>query len=172
MGIYFTSDTHFGHKNIIKYCDRPFTSVEEMDETMIQNWNSRVGPRDTIYHLGDFDMSKDGYDLRKVFDRLNGIKFLIKGSHDSAKTFLLNWGWIHEVHYLRWEGYRLWLSHHAHRVWPKSHKGAWHLFGHSHGVLPPHGRSFDVGVDSHNFMPWSFEEIKEKMEQIETSIVQ
>jgi calcineurin-like phosphoesterase family protein len=170
MEIYFTSDTHFGHRNIIKYCDRPFSSVEEMDETLIQNWNSVVGPRDTIYHLGDFAMGRE--DPKVYFNRLNGNKFLLAGSHDTDKVFQLKWGWVKDVYYLRWQRIRIWMAHHAHRVWPKSHHGVWHLFGHSHGALPPLGLSFDIGMEGHNFTPWAVEEIEEKMEQLSNMIVQ
>jgi len=141
-----------------------------MDETLIQKWNSVVGPRDTIYHLGDFAMGRE--DPKVYFDRLNGNKFLLAGSHDIPKTFALSWGWTKDVYYLRWQKIRIWLAHHSHRVWPKSHKGAWHLYGHSHGILSPYGMSFDIGVDSHSFIPWSMEQIKEKMEQIRNASVQ
>lgn len=71
MNTFFTADTHFGHNNIIKYVNRPFNSVEEMDEQLISNWNSKVTHEDTIYHLGDFAFSKTP---EKYFYRLNGKK--------------------------------------------------------------------------------------------------
>lgn len=79
---YFTSDLHFGHKNIIKYEDRPFSSVEEMDEFLIYKWNSKVGKNDEVYILGDFGFVS-GTRANELLDRLNGKKFLIKGNHDS-----------------------------------------------------------------------------------------
>lgn len=80
--IWFISDTHFGHSNIIKYCDRPFSSVEEMDEILIQNWNEVVRDQDIIYHLGDVYFGVKG---RAVLARLKGRKRLILGNHDNGK---------------------------------------------------------------------------------------
>lgn len=77
--IWVVSDTHFGHANILKYCDRPFASVAEMNEAMIDNWNSVVKDNDIVYHLGDVFMSREG----KVLDRLKGRKRLILGNHDA-----------------------------------------------------------------------------------------
>lgn len=78
---WFTSDTHFGHANIIKYCNRPFADPEEMNEAIIDNWNSVVGIGDTVFHLGDVALGKwaewDG-----VLSRLNGYKVLVIGNHD------------------------------------------------------------------------------------------
>lgn len=79
--VYILSDTHFGHENIIKYCNRPFTSVQEMDEAMIKNWNSVVDREDTVLHLGDFGLGKREY-IRDIIGKLNGKKILIKGNHD------------------------------------------------------------------------------------------
>lgn len=80
---YFTSDTHFGHANIIKYCGRPFASVEEMDEELIYRWNSTVDPGDTVWHLGDFALVRNDLDrLRGYVERLNGKKLLLLGNHD------------------------------------------------------------------------------------------
>ena len=71
MTTFFTADTHFGHKNVIRYCNRPFASATEMDERLIENWNKIVGPDDLIYHLGDFTLL--GEDLAAgYFQRLNG----------------------------------------------------------------------------------------------------
>ena len=87
MKLYVTSDTHFNHKNIIKYCNRPFNDVYEMNETLINNWNSVVTPEDIIYHLGDFGFGTKE-ELQEIFDRLNGYKYLIMGNHDrKSKIF-------------------------------------------------------------------------------------
>lgn len=75
---YFIADTHFNHKNIIKYDDRPFSSVEEMNETMIQLWNSRVTQNDNVYILGDVGFGN----VDNILRRLNGNKYLIRGNHD------------------------------------------------------------------------------------------
>ena len=77
---YFTSDTHFGHANIIKFCNRPFKNVEEMNQKLIENWNSVVGPNDLVFHLGDFAFG--GQPLwRYIREQLNGNIILIKGNH-------------------------------------------------------------------------------------------
>lgn len=79
--IYFISDTHFNHKNIIKYCNRPFADVKEMNEILINNWNDTVSQDDTIYHLGDFALGNKEQSLN-IIHELNGNKFLILGNHD------------------------------------------------------------------------------------------
>lgn len=82
--IWIISDTHFGHNNIIKYCDRPFKDIDEMDEKMIENWNRVVKPGDKVYHLGDVYMGS-GERFLKKFARLNGRKRLVLGNHDDLK---------------------------------------------------------------------------------------
>lgn len=77
--VFLISDTHFGHTNILKYATRPFSSVEEMDEAMVENWNATVGPYDKVYHLGDVTMGRRAL---SILSRLNGRKILIKGNHD------------------------------------------------------------------------------------------
>jgi calcineurin-like phosphoesterase family protein len=78
--IFLTSDSHFGHFNVIKYCNRPFTTVEEMNEALIANWNAVVGQEDIVFHLGDFSFH-ERY-VEEFLSRLNGYKFLILGNHD------------------------------------------------------------------------------------------
>jgi calcineurin-like phosphoesterase family protein len=95
MTIWFSSDTHFGHENIIKYCDRPFKNVDHMNEVIIDNWNSVVSPGDTVYHLGDVALGQIDKSLACV-SRLNGYKILILGNHDrpfmrSGKADFLFW---------------------------------------------------------------------------------
>ena len=82
MKEFIISDTHFAHANIIKYCNRPFSSVEEMDEYMVKKWNSVVGKDDIVWHLGDFGMG-DKETIKRYRERLNGRIFLILGNHDN-----------------------------------------------------------------------------------------
>ena len=81
MKIFVTADTHFNHENIIKYCDRPFKNVKEMNEAIIKNWNDTVREDDIVYHLGDFGFGTKE-ELQEIFNRLNGKKYLIMGNHD------------------------------------------------------------------------------------------
>lgn len=80
MAIFFTSDTHFAHRNSMRYCGRPFTTVEACDEAMVSRWNSVVRPEDTVYHLGDVSMHIKP--IERLIPRLNGKKILIVGNHD------------------------------------------------------------------------------------------
>ena len=163
--IWFTSDTHFAHKKIIEYCDRPFSSVEEMDRAIINNWNSIVGKGDDIYHLGDFCFG----DSSKYTRQLNGCIHLIPGSHDENTV-----GWCDPVVTIKTpiidevsgRHIRITMCHYAMRSWPLSHYASWHIYGHHHGKLPPYGLSFDVGVDAWNFSPISIFEIQRKMKEL------
>lgn len=157
---------NFGHNKIIKFCNRPFSSVEEMDEEMIKRWNEKIGPRDTVYHLGDFSFDRNP---SKYFDRLNGHKILIKGNHDSKAVIKLRWQSIHDMYELRHDRKFIVLCHYSLRVWNKSHYGSYCLFGHSHGTIPPHGLSFDVGVDCHDFYPLSYEDVCKRMDELNIS---
>jgi calcineurin-like phosphoesterase family protein len=158
--IFFTSDPHYNHANIIKYCNRPFNGVHEMNEELIKRYNEKVRPEDHVYILGDFGM----YNHEKFARRLNGQKHLIFGNHDAKfRNKFLQWGfsWARDVHQLQVDKkLTIWLAHYAHRTWPKRHFGAWHLFGHSHGKIIGEGFSTDVGVDCWNYAPVSLEELR------------
>jgi calcineurin-like phosphoesterase family protein len=167
--IWFTSDTHFGHENIIKYCKRPFETIEEMDEVLIRNWNDTVQPTDVVYHLGDFAMTTNP---DQYLRRLNGYKHLILGNHDSKNRRNLrnstNLVDVKDVDLLRLHGKTtIWLSHYAHARWPHAHHGALHLFGHSHGSFEGMGRSMDVGVDPMEYYPISLDDVIRKLEKKE-----
>jgi len=84
--VYFTSDTHFSHKNIIEYCGRPFTDVEHMNAALVDAWNHTVSPDDTVYHLGDIALGGIPKTL-EIIRQLNGHKILIPGNHDKC------WRW-------------------------------------------------------------------------------
>lgn len=83
MNTWFISDTHFGHTNIIPYCDRPFVSVEQMNRYMIQQWNAVVKKNDTVYHLGDFSLGLSPEEVKDIVSQLNGNIRLVKGNHDT-----------------------------------------------------------------------------------------
>ena len=167
--IFFTADTHFGHKKIIKYSNRPFASVEEMDRVMIDRWNEQVSDVDIVYHLGDVGLCPPKK-LMPLLQELNGRICLIRGTHEaSAEACSDRFDWIKDYHELEvddpdaYGGKRcIVLFHYAMRVWNASHHGAWSLYGHTHGDLEdlPDSLSFDVGVDSHDFRPISYEEVK------------
>jgi len=82
MKFFIISDTHFGHDKIIQYCNRPFSSVEEMDKALIQNWNETVSNKDTVLHLGDVGLGNKEY-IKEIIGKLNGKKILILGNHDN-----------------------------------------------------------------------------------------
>jgi calcineurin-like phosphoesterase family protein len=162
--IYFISDTHFNHTKIIQYCNRPFKSAEEMNETIIANWNARVQPGDTIFHLGDFGWGNTDL-LMRVFRRLQGNKFLIKGNHDQDAVDL-PWAGVFDMKEVKADGKVYQLCHYPLRSWNKSFHGARHLFGHCHGTLSPHGWSCDAGVDCWNFAPVSLQQLDNLFEKL------
>jgi calcineurin-like phosphoesterase family protein len=163
MSIYYCSDHHWGHNNIIKYSNRPFADVDEMNEAMIARWNSRVEPNDTVYHLGDvaFMPAKR---FESIANRLNGIIHLCPGNHDSDDLLAMNrWASVHPYREIRDLNKKVVLSHYSHRVWNGSHKGSLMLYGHSHGSLPGSNQSLDVGVDCWDYYPVTMREIMARM---------
>lgn len=168
--VFFTSDLHLGHDNIIRYCKRPFKDLDEMRAVIKKNWNKKVKPDDDVYILGDMVFFKNNKDISMIEEyiaSLNGKKFLIKGNHDkhNIKQISHLFGWIRDYYKLSVYNQDIILLHYAMLVWDKSHHGAWHLYGHSHGTLPndPNSLSMDVGVDANNFTPVSFDEVKAVM---------
>ena len=133
--VWFTADTHFGHANIIRYGGRPFADADAHDAALIDIWNAHVSPRDLVYHVGDFSFraTRTAAEYRR---RLHGQIYLIEGNHNAAakadRGVFLHVAPVAEV---KVNGQRIWLSHSAHRVWSRSHHGAWHLYGHSHNSL-------------------------------------
>lgn len=147
MSTWFTADTHFAHANVIKHSERPFAHIDEMDETLIANWNAHVAKGHSVFHVGDFAWRN----AERYRDRLNGNIHLIVGNHEAAaEKIKQRFTWVKDVHMVKVGDQRIWLSHYSHEVWPKSHHGAWHCYGHSHNSLPARvtHRSLDVGVDA------------------------
>ena len=168
--LWFFGDPHFHHANIIKYSKRPFKHVTEMNDTIIQNINDVVTERDLLYCLGDWCWAYDKRQLlriaRELRDRIKCRDVrLIYGNHDreEIKSVFTTARDMERVKYNdNGEQQEIVLCHYAMRVWNKSHHGAWHLYGHSHGSLKddPHSLSFDVGVDCHDYKPVSYDQVK------------
>lgn len=157
--IFFSSDIHFGHKNIIHHANRPFGSVEEMNESLVERWNSTVGPRDVVYFAGDFSFAR-AEETEKFFKALNGMKHLIVGNHDGNSTKRLPWASVSDIKEVSIDGNKFVVCHYPMEVWNGSHRRAFHVHGHSHGTLETKiaGRA-DVGVDCHpELKPFSVEE--------------
>lgn len=176
--LFFISDTHFGHENIIKFCNRPFKDTKEMDKVLIQNWNNVVSPEDTIFHLGDFAFG--GSQLwNDTLKQLNGHKVLIIGNHDRKN---LRQGYIQYFNavlpqaQLQIEGRVVYLNHYPFLCYGGSYRGekdaVYQLFGHVHSgpystgldsdrLIHCFPYQYDVGVDNNNFTPVSWTKVKE-----------
>jgi calcineurin-like phosphoesterase family protein len=163
MTTFFTADTHFGHTGIIAQCGRPFSSVDEMDREMAARWNAVVRPGDTVWHLGDFAHQADERTTRRIFGSLAGDKHLIVGNHDGGRVRELPWASVSEFRELALEGERLVLFHYGLRVWPGQHRGAIHLYGHSHGRLPGYRNCVDAGVDEWGYRPVTLADLKVRL---------
>jgi calcineurin-like phosphoesterase family protein len=170
MKTWITSDHHFGHANIIKYCNRPFKDITEMDNELCSIWNSHVAPEDVVYHLGDFTLGNAKL-ASYYFQRLNGT------------IFVLGNPWHHDARWLDYDdiqhftefstkssvfvhillpvtvledismnadgnGIPAVLCHYAFEIWDRKHYGSYHFHGHSHGELQKVHNRLDVGVDS------------------------
>lgn len=152
--IFVTSDLHFGHEGIIKHANRPFKSVKEMDDKLIENWNKVVSKNDLVYIIGDFAFKAD---YKKYIDKLNGEKILILGNHDCKKTkdgfkFITNYLEIMN------NGTKYVLSHYPMTSWNGMFRDSVHLYGHVHSSgkefekvnLP---NAFNVNCELFDFKP-------------------
>ena len=170
---WLTSDLHFWHKNICKYCNRPFETVEQMNEEIINRYNSVISEDDTVFILGDLGFC--GIEkLRVVISQLKGHIIVIQGNHDPDKTIktLLEEGLIEECHKLLHvivEGDKecpdqeLTLCHFPMIDWYNKEKGAWMIHGHQHQLPETPSCSvkhWDVGLDKNNMQPINFEQLK------------
>ena len=181
--VFFTSDTHFYHSNIINFCGRPFKNVEVMNETLIANWNSVVGPDDIVFHLGDFCLGGSA-EWTNILNRLNGKIYLIVGNHDIKN---LRQGYYSLFEHIAMQMHievgkqKIYLNHCPFLCYGGAYRDTWQLFGHVHtskqntGIDAPRlhmlfPTQYDVGVDNNNFTPVSFEQVRRIIEkQVEQS---
>ena len=181
--VFFTSDTHFYHANIINFCGRPFKNVEVMNETLIANWNSVVGPDDIVFHLGDFCLGGSA-EWANILNRLNGKIYLIVGNHDIKN---LRQGYYSRFEHIAMQMHievgkqKIYLNHCPFLCYGGAYRDTWQLFGHVYtskqntGIDAPRlhmlfPTQYDVGVDNNNFTPVSFEQVRRIIEkQVEQS---
>lgn len=164
--IYFTSDFHFSHNNILKFSPKfrsQFKDITEMDEKLIEMWNSVIKPEDEVYNLGDVCFSRDLNKLKAILRRLNGKHHLILGNHDQLiienKDKLLKeykndgnplFSSINQYLELEYEKQKYVLFHYPIQEWNRGHYGAIHLYGHIHdSIAPLKGKALNVGIDLH-----------------------
>jgi calcineurin-like phosphoesterase family protein len=165
---YFTSDWHISHINILKYCNRPFENIRDMDDTIFTNAFARLKSGDLLYYLGDLSFDKAA--THEFFGRMskrNVQVHFIYGNHDYKVKSIIDEksAWTGDFKSIKVKNENISLMHYAMRVWPKSHFNAWHLYGHSHGGLSHDtgvstGKTWDVGVDNNDFQILSFDEVE------------
>ena len=164
--IWFTSDTHFGHNNIIYYDKRPFKTIAEHDRELITRWNSVVSLDDEVYHLGDFCLHRSREIVDSILSQLNGIKMLVKGNHDSkAVTKSPHWLFVTHYHEMVVDNQHICLQHYRKMKWNKDNEGSWMLHGHSHGASSAAYNILDIGTMLWNYTPISFEMVRSGMKE-------
>lgn len=163
--IYFTSDMHFGHESVVRMQNRPYKNSNEMNESLIANYNAVVHKNDTVYILGDISHRIGVNMANELIARLNGKKYLIKGNHDKKYDESL-FEDIRDFMTVSLNGHYIALMHYPMMSWPRSHYGSIMLHGHIHsdgeynlqnkeeGIL-----RYDVGVDANGYTPVSIEQI-------------
>lgn len=184
--IWFSSDLHINHKNICsatsdwidKYSTRDFNSINEMNDLILNNINTLVKPNDILILLGDLLFRfKRPEDYEKLLNRINcNNLYILWGNHDRRDSLLeldnIKIEYLGDIIFLQIDDRKVFCSHYSHRVWPESHHGSYHLYGHSHGSLPGVGKSMDIGIDAAFkefgiYRPYKWKEIKEKLDKID-----
>lgn len=173
---FFSADQHLGHANVIKYSNRPYKNVDEMNHAIIANINAIVRPNDNLYLEGDFAFAKTPQDLINYLRQIKCQNLhMTLGNHDKfyddpdVQRFFKS---IQHYKEIKIDGQMIVLMHFPLLQWNRAHYGAWMAHGHTHGDLmyPPqlkNKRIFDVGIDNCNQFPKSFEELKEQFKNCE-----
>lgn len=168
---FYTSDLHLDHTNMIKYCDRPFKDVGEMNKTLIKNINETISDSDDLYILGDFTLHTKRAVVTEFVKAIRGRVHLIVGNHDYfasnawAKELFVTVDYYKEIHDC---GKKVVLCHYPIYSWNGKNRGAIHLFGHVHKILDPYytwGNAFNVGVDVHDYKPVTLAQLMGEEEQ-------
>lgn len=174
---FFTSDLHHSHANILKFCNRPYKDVEEMNENLIVRWNAKIPVDGVVFVLGDVSFDKNAGKIQNWVRRLNGEKHLVRGNHDDhiEDSIWIDAGFA-SVSSLKdiYVGKKpVVLCHFPMKSWNGSHRGSWQLYGHMHGSMPDPTDSYqmDVGVDTNGMNPYSWDEIVARMETKKVTLI-
>lgn len=169
MANYYIADTHFGHENVLKFDNRPFGSIEEMEEIMIMNWNAVVRPEDDVYILGDFCFkTKKG--AAYYLKQLNGHKHLIIGNHDGKmlkdEEAMKEFETVDKMTHIKDQGHNIVLCHFPLQEWNQYYRDAYHIYGHVHGkkdrmfeYIIREYRALNAGCMINNYMPVTFDQL-------------
>lgn len=169
--IFFTSDLHFNHTNIIKYENRPFKNKEEMNKQLIANWNAKVGKDDEIYIMGDIAFGNPE-EIVPILKQLNGKKYMIRGNHDSALRYPEVrdcFEWVKDYYVLKHNKLVFVLFHYPIQVWDRQHHGSIHIYGHIHSNIGDHKmehdipNSYNAGTDVNGLAPIELNEVLIKL---------
>lgn len=168
MKFWFTSDLHFNHANIIKYCNRPHKSVEEMNNKLIHNINHTCKPEDVLIHVGDFMSSYDKCNPEELLKRINCKVILVKGNHDRGNlfkiedlTFILGQKFCHVIHIPELAQHEYNIVGHVHTKWKtlkqKDKSGRMRYY-------------VNVGCDVWNYKPISIKTINKEFERLKLAV--
>jgi calcineurin-like phosphoesterase family protein len=167
--IFFTSDLHLWHKNILRFSPdtRKVATMDDMLITLRNNWNAKVGHADQVWLLGDVSFGEPQATF-EYLQSLNGIKHLVYGNHDKmfkdSKTMQVVFSSVQDYKELTIDKQLVVMSHYPMTHWNKSHYGSFMLFGHLHGSYTTDKRSMDIGIDSRDDLSlWSWDEILTKL---------
>ena len=168
--IFFTADQHLGHANIIHHCNRPFSSVDDMDDMLLENWNNCVGQNDTVYILGDL-FFRNIVPAQEYLQRMSGKKHLIIGNHDKdwmkridLASYFLSVSYMAEIND---SSRKLTLCHYPMMSWNSIKKGSYMIHGHIHNntdaeffsLICSMPNLLNAGIDINNYRPVAFNEL-------------
>lgn len=175
--IWFASDYHFSHANVIKYDNRPFKDVDEMNQSLIENWNHYIDDNDVVFYLGDLSFDKNDKLTSQIVHQLKGKIHAITGNHDKEKDLVKLNRFESVSDYInlsvmdldtprKWQ--EIMMMHFPILSWDKAHHGAWHLHGHCHGSLmkdPNYEwyykkKVMDVGCPMTDYHPLHYTDVK------------
>ena len=162
---YYTADPHFGHASIMRFCNRPFHDVAEMDDHILSAYQAVMGPKDDLWIIGDFAFAKinEAAKLESMLAVIPGRKHLVRGNHDKPwMAKLSGWHSVHNLTEVKEGGYRLTLCHYPMITFPGARHGAVQLFGHVHQNWKGSRNSVNVGVDVWDFRPVTLPDILER----------